>query len=476
MSDFPSEDNIVQTYESSAKYINDPIHGYIQLDGNVLEFIDTVQFQRLRGLHQMGTAYMVFPGASHRRFEHSLGVSHLAGNLIKKLSESQPELDITPDDMLCVKLAGLCHDLGHGPFSHLFDNDFIRRTSPDLKWTHEQGSNMMLDYMIDDNNIDLDCDKIRLIKSLILGEKPEVTRFREKGFLFDIVANQRNSVDVDKFDYIQRDCHNIGIKSSYDTNRLMTFCRVIDNQICYSQKEVFNIYEMFHTRHSLYKRIYSHRVSRALDLMVCDVLLLANPIMKISEKIHSPEEYVYLTDSILDEIAKSKDESLSPARELLKKIRTRQLYKFVDQVLIPKDLQHRINKNIITEEFISTHQNASGEAILPGDLILDWTKLSYGKGDKNPVDYVKFYAKYHDDVAQNIAKNTVSLIAPEQFDELTLRVFAKDKSKIKSIQQAFRKALDKFNLFPDDIFTYPNLPPIKKAKTHNGLGRFNSAN
>jgi len=131
---------------------------------------------------------------------------------------------------------------------------------------------------------------------------------------------------------------------------------------------------------------------------------------------------------------------------------------------------------LITEEFISTHHTSNGVNILPDDLILDWTKLSYGKGDQNPVDYVKFYAKYNDTTAQNISKNTVSFIAPEQFDELTLRVFAKDKTKIKSIQQAFRKALDKFNLFPDDIFTYPNPPPIKRSKLYNGLSRHHSAN
>ena len=74
------------------------------------------------------------------------------------------------------------------------------------------------------------------------------------------MANKRNSVDVDKFDYISRDCHNVGLKSSYDFDRLLRFSRVIDNEICYHSKEVYNVYEMFHTRYSLFKRIYTHRV------------------------------------------------------------------------------------------------------------------------------------------------------------------------------------------------------------------------
>lgn len=81
----------------------------------------------------------------------------------------------------------------------------------------------------------------------------------DRAFLFDIVANKRNSLDVDKFDYIERDCYNLGAKSSYDAKRLMWFSRVIDNQICYHEKEVYNLYEIFHTRYSLFKQMYTHR-------------------------------------------------------------------------------------------------------------------------------------------------------------------------------------------------------------------------
>uniref|UniRef100_A0AAZ1X6P1 HD domain-containing protein n=1 Tax=Oreochromis aureus TaxID=47969 RepID=A0AAZ1X6P1_OREAU len=109
---------------------NDPIHGHIELPPLLVKIIDTPQFQRLRNIKQLGGGYFVFPGASHNRFEHSIGVGYLAGELAKALKVKQPELNISDRDVLCVQIAGLCHDLGHGPFSHLFDGMFNPEADP----------------------------------------------------------------------------------------------------------------------------------------------------------------------------------------------------------------------------------------------------------------------------------------------------------------------------------------------------------
>lgn len=96
--------------------INDPIHGYITLDTLCFSVIDTPQFQRLRYLKQLGSSYFVFPGATHNRFEHSIGTAWLANQLVTLLQSRQPYLNIDDRDIRCVTLAGLCHDLGHGPY------------------------------------------------------------------------------------------------------------------------------------------------------------------------------------------------------------------------------------------------------------------------------------------------------------------------------------------------------------------------
>ena len=114
-----------QTYEQqlkTSKVINDAVHGHIVIPAWCMDFIDTPQFQRLRYLKQLGVTYFVFPGGSHNRFEHSLGVCYLAGRMLKGLHKRQPELQIDKRDLKLVQWAGLCHDLGHGPFSHAFEH------------------------------------------------------------------------------------------------------------------------------------------------------------------------------------------------------------------------------------------------------------------------------------------------------------------------------------------------------------------
>ncbi|RIA97929.1 HD phosphohydrolase domain-containing protein [Glomus cerebriforme] len=421
------------------KRINDPIHGLMEFDDWTIQFIDTPHFQRLRNIKQLGTTYYVFPGASHNRFEHCLGVAHLAHSLVKRFQDTQPNLKVEKD-LECVTLAALCHDLGHGPFSHAFDNEVIPRTRPDIKWKHEKGSEMMFDNLLETNDIDVDLgtDDVKFIKALIAGDW-SVCPHRSR-YLFDVVANKRNSIDVDKFDYLERDCYYLGMKSMFDFSRLMRFSRVVDDQITYYFKECYNIYELFQTRYSLHKKVYNHRVGKAIEYMLCDALVEADPVLKISKTVENPEEYLQLNDTILNQIEFSKEPSLAKSREIIKRIRTRKLYKFVDEFLVPRELKYHLNEQKINAREIIAHQ-AENDRLREDDVIVERLKLNYAMNDENPVDHVKFYNQYKQDEVFNLSRSQVSYLVPEQYEEINIRIFARDPEKMKSIQECFRKLL-----------------------------------
>lgn len=117
---------VLSLIKSDGKYFNDPIHGHFKLQPITCAFVDTRPYQRLRKLKQLGFAYYVYPGASHNRFEHCLGVAHLSGKWAQELMrlERRSHEDIDRYSTL-LEIAGLCHDIGHGPFSHTWEHGVL---------------------------------------------------------------------------------------------------------------------------------------------------------------------------------------------------------------------------------------------------------------------------------------------------------------------------------------------------------------
>ncbi|XP_073325855.1 deoxynucleoside triphosphate triphosphohydrolase SAMHD1-like [Pagrus major] len=381
------------------KVFNDPIHGHLELHPLLVKIIDTPQFQRLRFIKQLGGAYFVYPGASHNRFEHSIGVAHLAGELVRALRTRQPELGITDEDILCVQIAGLCHDLGHGPFSHLYENLFLLQ--------HEKASIEMFDYLVKDNKVEEEMKKSGLdptkdldfIKEMIYGpldtevvqdnEWPYKGRSEDKSFLYEIVSNKRNGIDVDKFDYFARDCHHLGMKNNFDYHRFFHFARVCEvdgkKQICVRDKEEGNIYDMFHTRYQLHKSAYQHKVTKIIEAMITDAFVKADEHIKIessegkiftlSTAIDDMEAYTKLTDRVFEQILFSSSTELKEAKQILMRIISRDLYMFLEEEKKPT--------KVIT--------------------------LDYGMKDENPVDRMNFYSKKNPDKADKLPKEKVKM-------------------------------------------------------------------
>ena len=313
-----------------SKIIFDPIHGYIKLCEKSIKIISTSEFQRLRYIKQVGPCYHVFPGASHNRFEHSLGVAYLSRLTITNIRNNQPELNITNQDIENVEIAGLCHDLGHGPFSHLFDDHIVNHCNSVNKH-HEERSCMILDYISTKYNINIDLD---IIRKMIIPKK-YLSKQDKKRFLFRIVCNPESGVDVDKFDYIARDTYNIGLKFGFDCSRLVNECRIIGGELCFQSKEIYNIYEMYHTRYRLHKQVYHHHAVHSIEYMYADILKELNHNLDISNTIDNPEEFCKLTDDyIINLINNQSNIKYLKAKMILDRINRRELYKFIGEIVI----------------------------------------------------------------------------------------------------------------------------------------------
>lgn len=425
------------TTRRRGKVINDPVHGHMYFPGIVVDAIDTPQVQRLRELKQLGTSYYVFPGASHNRFEHSLGTAHLATNMFDALrtrAASDVRDALTGADRVAVQLAGLCHDLGHGPFSHVFDNEFLPRrvagwhAGDEPPWNHEAMGADMFRWMVDDNGMDLDKGVIDRVCDLITSSNVESATPGTK-FLWDIVANKRNSIDVDKFEYLLRDQHSTGVKGNVDVGRLMSFMKVIDDQICFKASEVYNVYDLFHTRANMHQKVYTHKKAKAIEYMIVDALVEADVAWdsEISKSIWDVNEFIRLDDTILKRIEWSKESKLQKGRDLVRKIRRRELYQYVNDFAVPEE--DIIGFKPVTEVDITSCQgdNNIPGGLRPDDIIIQNVKIDYSMKSKNPVDSVKFFQDYGDTHSFHIDKSKVSLLLPNSFIERKVRVFSKSK-------------------------------------------------
>ncbi|XP_071968325.1 deoxynucleoside triphosphate triphosphohydrolase SAMHD1 [Engystomops pustulosus] len=467
---------LYQNRSPDMKVFNDPIHGHIELHPLLVHIIDTPQFQRLRYIKQLGGTYFVFPGASHNRFEHSIGVCHLAGCLVRTLHERQPDLQINERDILCVQIAGLCHDLGHGPFSHMFDGRFMPLACPQKKFKHETASVQMFDHLIESNGLQevmtryglVLPEDLKFIKEQIAGPLPPEDssprtswryegRQEDKSFLYEVVANKRNGIDVDKWDYFARDCHHLGIQNNFDYKRFLKFARVCavgkKKHICTREKEVGNLYDMFHTRNCLHRRAYQHKVGNIIETMITDALLKADPhiqiegsggkLYTISGSVDDMVAYTKLTDNIFHQILYSTDPKLLESGDILRKVERRQLYKYVGQTQPNDDAKIKPDEY---DKLPADLANCTPPVIVggvpdikldPEDFIVDVIHMDYGMKEQNPVNNVRFYCKSDLTKAIKITKDQVSQLLPEKFAEQVIRVYCK-KTDEKSLEAAKR--------------------------------------
>jgi len=389
------------------KKIYDPIHKYMEFEPLLLQIIDTPEFQRLRNIKQLGLCYYVFSGASHNRFEHSLGVAHLSGVLLKHLQNNQPELSISNRDILLVKIAGLIHDIGHCCFSHFFDNYFIKdKFSNCENMRHEVRSQMIFTHIVEKYKLDLTKEEVKKINSLIDPDDSNID------FIYQIIANNKSGIDCDKFDYLLRDTYCLGLPYSFECNRFIENTRVIDNIICYSDKLLYDIYDLFNLRFRLHKQIYNHHTINQIEHMILDIFNLVDKDFNISKTIFNIEKFITLTDNILEEIFYStiKNENIIKAKKIIKQIRLRQLYKLEEEILV--------DSTNIPKKILEKYNNFKDD-----NYCYSFNIINYTKGLDNPMNYIYLYNNNNNKFLLDLNKIKVY---PSQFQEIIFRVFKKN--------------------------------------------------
>ncbi|KAG1664770.1 hypothetical protein FOA52_013622 [Chlamydomonas sp. UWO 241] len=443
-------------WAGGALTFSDAVHGEYSLPGQCAAFIDTPQFQRLRGLKQLGLSHFVFPGAEHSRFPHSLGTAHLAHVVAETLRLRQPELVVEGVDVAAVTLAGLCHDLGHGPFSHTWEQELLPRLGV-VGWEHEDMSCKVLDAIVDklpEWAAPSEGD-VRRMKAMI---DPKARPGGGRGgdaYLFDIVSNKTNGIDVDKFDYLARDSYQCGVQLSFDFRRTMGSFKVLGSDLCFERSHYQQLHELFHSRELMHREVYTHRRVKACNLMLADALHAAEPVLCLRDRLWSAEEFCALDDSLMQRVEYPdpqvlrclddvQERALVEAQTILKALRRREIYTFINEILVPHAEVGALSEGekwkAPSPEHIISYYSGSDVRLRVEDVVLSVNQINYASGGMNPLDSVKFYDTWADTSGRAVPKHQACHMMTDVFQEYSLRLYSRnrDPQVCAALEEAFR--------------------------------------
>jgi HD superfamily phosphohydrolase len=241
------------------KIINDPVYGFITIDHPlILSIIAHPYYQRLRRIHQMAFAHLVYPGAVHSRLHHSLGAYHLMGCAINELRNKGTI--ITPEEELGAKITILLHDIGHGPYSHALENELIHDVH------HEAISLLIMQTMNEEYK-----GQLQIAIDIFTDIYP-------KHFLHQLVSGQ---LDVDRMDYLSRDSFFTGVSEgviSYD--RILKMLVVKDDELMIEEKGIYSIEKFLVARRLMYWQVYLHKAVMSSEMLLVKIIQRAKDLLK----------------------------------------------------------------------------------------------------------------------------------------------------------------------------------------------------
>ena len=273
---------------SETKIINDPVFGFIKIpDGLLMDIVNHPTIQRLSRIKQLGLASMVYPGAQHTRFQHSLGAFHLMSEAI--LSLSQKGVFIFDSEAEAIQAAILLHDIGHGPFSHVLENTLIQGIS------HEEISLFLMKEM----NKDLG-GRLTLAINIFEDKYP-------KAFLHQLISSQ---LDMDRLDYLCRDSFFTGVaEGKIASDRIIKMLDVREDRLMVQAKGIYSIENYLTSRRLMYWQVYLHKTAVACEKILINILKRAKTLQLSGENLFaSPALHYFISNNIDKEWINNKKE------------------------------------------------------------------------------------------------------------------------------------------------------------------------
>ena len=314
---------------SNENLSQDPIHGYIPFTvDSERTLIDAPWVQRLRQIHQLQTAWLVYPTAEHTRFQHCIGAMHLAGRMARRLYPSLA--DVCRDELPSIgyvtsllRVAALLHDVGHGPFGHFFDSHFLS----EYGLTHERlGARIIVDELGDlirgvrsnpdarlaDNEL-LDPAQVALLIVRPTADDPEPPRWLKM-----LQSLFSGLYTVDNMDFVLRDAYMTGFSSrAFDIERLIHFSFFSDRGLTIHLKGHATLARFIAVRAELFRSVYYHRTVRAIDLTLADLFEESKHLLFPGNPLENMESYRRFTEfSLLVDVA-SWDQSSDSTKQRL---------------------------------------------------------------------------------------------------------------------------------------------------------------
>lgn len=326
------------------KVIRDPVHDLIRIECPVvIQLMETPAFQRLRRIRQLGLAYLTYPGAEHSRFTHSLGAYHLATRMAESINQNAGREIIHEEERRALGIAGLLHDIGHGPFSHLFEKitaEFIGKEAA----RHEEWGERILSG-------DPTLNVIVSSNKFLFQKVKDIFGKLCEPIISDIISSE---LDADRFDYLLRDSLMTGVQyGNLDLTWILRCLTHAERDIYQRTRQILalgatrgtSVVEAYVLgRHYMYKHVYYHKTTRAAEQMLRRILQRATREIASSQRraphpffdelaassptlLPSVENYLKLDDFLLLGYVDEWANEDSPLGDVCRRLRSRRIYK-----------------------------------------------------------------------------------------------------------------------------------------------------